>query len=294
MHELFGRHDPGPGHPERPQRYAAVEAAVAASGLPVKTAPPAPEGAMERVHPAKYLELLRSVAARGGGALDPDTALNAVSFDAASHASGAAVAAADEVLGGNLRDAFCAGRPPGHHAEAARGMGFCLVNHAAVAAAHARARGAERVAILDWDAHHGNGTQAIFYADPDVLYVSLHQWPHYPGSGAANERGTGAGEGATLNFPVPAGTGDDEFLALFAGSALPAVTHHRPDLVVVSAGFDAHAADPLCSLRLSAGAFGQMASALGELDAGRVYVLEGGYDLAALEESVGAVLAAIG
>jgi acetoin utilization deacetylase AcuC-like enzyme len=293
MHDLFGAHDPGPGHPERPQRYAAVEAAVAGSGLPVREAPTASREALELVHPPAYLDLLRSVAETGGGSLDPDTSLNGVSFEAAVHASGAAVAAVEEVLGGRLRDAFCAGRPPGHHAEHARAMGFCLLNHAAVAAAHARACSARRVAILDWYAHHGNGTQAIFAADPDVLYVSVHQWPHYPGTGAANERGVGPGEGATLNLPVPAGTGDAEYLDLFFGKALPAVVDHRPDLLIVSAGFDGHMADPLCSLALSAAAFGDMAAALGGLDAGRVYVLEGGYDLAALQESVGAVLAAL-
>jgi acetoin utilization deacetylase AcuC-like enzyme len=294
MHEMFGAHDPGAWHPERPARYVAVEAAVAAGGAQVVEAPPAPDGALELIHPAAYLDALRALCAAGGGSIDPDTAVVEASFEAASRASGGAVAAADAVLAGEMRDAFCAGRPPGHHAEPARAMGFCIVNHAAVAAAHAVARGAERVAVLDWDAHHGNGTQAAFWTDPDVLYVSLHQWPHYPGSGSVNERGGGPGEGATLNLPLAAGTSEEAFLHAFSEHALPAVRDHRPDLVVVSAGFDAHAADPLCDLRLTAGAFGRMASALGELDAGRVYVLEGGYDLAALEESVGEVLAATG
>jgi acetoin utilization deacetylase AcuC-like enzyme len=290
MHPLFGLHDPGPGHPERPERYAAVEAAVAASGLPVEAAPPAPEGAMERVHDPDLLAALRRLSEFGGGSLDPDTAVNEVSFEAAVHASGAAVAAAEAVLRGDIRDAFCAGRPPGHHAERARPMGFCIVNHAAVAAAHARALGAERVAVLDWDAHHGNGTEEIFAADPSVLYVSLHQWPHYPGTGAATDRGIGAGEGATLNLPVPAGIRDEEYLDLFSSRALPAIAGHQPDLIVVSAGFDAHADDPLCSLSLTEGAFARMAEAVGELDAGRVYVLEGGYNLPALRGSVEAVL----
>jgi|tagenome__1003787_1003787.scaffolds.fasta_scaffold20989276_3 acetoin utilization deacetylase AcuC-like enzyme len=293
MHPLFGLHDPGPGHPERPERYAAVEAAVAASGLPVTTATAAPEEALQRVHDPRLLAGLRRLSAMGGGCIDPDTAVNEVSFDAAAHASGAAIAATEAVLRGEIRDALCAGRPPGHHAERARPMGFCIINHAAVAAAHARALGAERVAVLDWDAHHGNGTEEIFAADPSVLYVSLHQWPHYPGTGAAGDRGVGPGEGATLNLPLPAGTGDEEYLEVFSSRALPAVVQHRPDLIIVSAGFDAHADDPLCSLRLTEGAFARMAEAVGELDAGRVYVLEGGYDLDALRASVEAVLGAL-
>jgi len=203
------------------------------------------------------------------------------------------VAAVDAVVEGEVDRAFCGGRPPGHHAERARAMGFCLINHASVAAAHARRSSAARVAILDWDAHHGNGTQAIFYDDPAVLYVSLHQWPFYPGTGAADERGAGAGEGATVNIPVPAGIGEADYLELFDDVALPAVRAFAPDLLIVSAGFDAHRDDPLCSLGLTAGAFGRMTESVADIGSGQVFVLEGGYDLDALEESVLAVLTAV-
>ena len=164
------------------------------------------------MHPAAYLLGIQALCEQGGGALDPDTVVNGVSFEAARHAAGGAAAAVDAVLGGEVESGFSLGRPPGHHAEPARAMGFCVVNHAAVAAERARELGAERVAIVDWDAHHGNGTQAIFWRDPDVLYASLHQYPHYPGTGSAGERGGGPGEGTTVNVPLAAGTGDAAFL----------------------------------------------------------------------------------
>ena len=290
MHPLFEGHDPGYGHPERPARYAAVERAVAAAGAPVEPAQEASRGDLEQVHDAAYLSAVERLAAFGGGHLDPDTAVNDVSFRAAVLASGAALAAVDAVIDGEIERAFCGGRPPGHHAERARAMGFCLINHAAVAAAHARRSSAARVAILDWDAHHGNGTQAIFYDDPSVLYVSLHQWPFFPGTGAADERGAGAGEGATVNVPVPAGIGEADYLELFDQVALPAVRSFAPDLLIVSAGFDAHRDDPLCSLGLTAGAFARMTESVADIGSGQVFVLEGGYDLGALEESVLAVL----
>ena len=293
MHPLFEGHDPGLGHPERPARYSAVERAVVASGAPVEPASEAPRGDLEQVHDAAYLTAVERLAAAGGGHLDPDTAVNDVSFRAAALASGAAVAAVDAVVEGEVDRAFCGGRPPGHHAERARAMGFCLINHASVAAAHARRSSAVRVAILDWDAHHGNGTQAIFYDDPSVLYVSLHQWPFYPGTGAAAERGAGSGEGTTVNIPVPAGIGEADYLELFDDVALPAVRAFAPDLLIVSAGFDAHRDDPLCSLGLTAGAFGRMTESVADIGSGQVFVLEGGYDLDALEESVLAVLTAV-
>jgi acetoin utilization deacetylase AcuC-like enzyme len=263
---------------------------VAAAGAPVESAVEAPRGDLEQVHDAAYLSAVERLAAAGGGHLDPDTAVNDVSFRAAALASGAALAAVDAVIDGEIERAFCGGRPPGHHAERARAMGFCLINHAAVAAAHARRSSAARVAILDWDAHHGNGTQAIFYDDPSVLYVSLHQWPFYPGTGAADQRGAGAGMGATVNVPVPAGIGEADYLELFDQVALPAVRLFAPDLLIVSAGFDAHRDDPLCSLGLTAGAFARMTESVADIGSGQVFVLEGGYDLDALEESVLAVL----
>jgi len=292
MTPAFRAHDPGPGHPESPQRYDAVAAAVTASGAEVVEPRPASPEALERVHDPRHLELLRRLAETGGGAIDPDTVVGPPSFDAARLASGAAVAAVNAVLDGEIDTAFCAGRPPGHHAEPARAMGFCLINHVAVAAAHARWRGVEKVAILDWDAHHGNGTQAAFWRDPSVLYVSLHQFPHYPGTGTPFERGDGAGEGTTVNLPLVAGTSEQHYLDTFRAMALPAIREFEPGLLCVSAGFDAHRDDPLCSLGLSAEAFGVMTEEVAEIGAGPVYVLEGGYNLAALEQSVAAVLAA--
>jgi len=290
MHDLFEQHDPGPGHPERPARYGAARAAVLASGAPVLPAPAAPRAALERVHGPAYLDLVERFCAGGGGGLDADTVVGEASWPAALRAAGGAIAAVDLVAGG-ASGAFGVGRPPGHHAERSRAMGFCIVNSVAVAAAHAReVLGMDRVAVLDWDAHHGNGTQAIFYDDAAVLYVSLHQYPFYPGTGAASERGAGAGEGATVNLPLPAGCVEHEYLAVFRDHALEALRRFRPQLLIVSAGFDAHRDDPLCELGLSSAAFGTMAAELGAIDCGRVFVLEGGYHLRALEQSVAAVL----
>jgi acetoin utilization deacetylase AcuC-like enzyme len=293
MADVFRRHDPGP-HPERPARYDAVSEAVARSGAEVAGVPPAPLEALLRIHDGGYLEALERICAAGGGALDPDTAVNEVSYEAAVRASGAAVSAVDAVLAGEISAGFTCGRPPGHHAERATPMGFCIVNHVAVAAAHARAQGVERVAVLDWDAHHGNGTQSSFWSDPTVLYVSLHEYPFYPGSGAASERGGGDGEGATVNIPLAPGTGKDAFLDAFRAQALPALRSFDPGLLLVSAGFDAHAADPLCHLGLDAEAFATMTRELRGIGAGPVMVLEGGYDLIALRDSTLAVLAALG
>jgi acetoin utilization deacetylase AcuC-like enzyme len=294
MCELFGRHDPGAGHPERPQRYTAVRAAVQAQGCPVEEAPAAAEEALQRVHAPDYLELVERFCQAGGGALDPDTVVTGVSWQAAVRAAGGAIAAVERAAADPGASAFSFGRPPGHHAEAARAMGFCIINSAAVAAAHARdVLGMERVAVLDWDAHHGNGTQAIFYDDAAVLYVSLHQHPFYPGSGGADQTGRGAGDGATVNIPLAAGSGEAAYLAAFRQRALPALTRFQPQLLIVSAGFDAHRDDPLCSLELTAAAFGTMATELREVCGGPAFVLEGGYDLGALEASVEAVLAAV-
>jgi acetoin utilization deacetylase AcuC-like enzyme len=246
------------------------------------------------VHAPAYLDLLERICAEGGGALDADTVVGTVSWQAAMHAAGGAVAAV-ELIAGGAGSAFSCGRPPGHHAESSRAMGFCIINSAAVAAAHAREHlGMQRVAVLDWDAHHGNGTQAIFYQDPRVLYVSLHQYPFYPGSGAASERGEGAGVGATLNLPLAAGSSEQQYLALFRDHALPALRAFQPELLIVSAGFDAHRDDPLCGLGLSSAAFGVMAAELDGIGCGRAFVLEGGYDLLGLEQGVAAVLASAG
>ena len=270
-------------------------AAVAESGWETEDAPAAPREAITRVHDPAHVARMRQLAEAGGGQLDPDTIASADSFDAAVHACGGAMAAVDAVLAGEATAAFSAGRPPGHHAERSRAMGFCLLNQVAVAAAHARERGVERVAVLDWDVHHGNGTEAIFWDDPAVLYVSLHQygWGFFPGTGAAADRGGPNATGATLNIPLEAGTGDDEYLTVFRELALPAIVAHRPEVVIVSAGFDAHADDPLGALRLSTETFGVMAGQLGDLQTPLALVLEGGYDLAALRAGVRATLGAL-
>ncbi|HEU0116960.1 MAG TPA: histone deacetylase [Thermomicrobiales bacterium] len=293
-------HDTG-GHPENPGRIRAIDAELARSGLlagrPELSFGPAPLAAVERVHDPAYVAALREFATRGGGYLDADTIVRPESFDVALLAAGAGIAAVDAVIDGAARRAFVLMRPPGHHATPRRGMGFCLLNSVAIAAEQARARGADRVFILDWDVHHGNGTQDAFWERGDVVFCSLHQWPLYPGTGAADERGAGAGRGATINLPLPPGSGDAAYLAAFAATVLPAIAAARPDLLLISAGFDAHAADPLANMRVTAEGFAalarQAAAAADEVCGGRVVaLLEGGYDPEALAASVAAVLRA--
>jgi acetoin utilization deacetylase AcuC-like enzyme len=283
-------HDPGRGHPERPERLRAVlDGVYAAADDAVVVLEPrlAARGEVERVHAPDYLDRLEQFCRQGGGPLDPDTAVSAESWDAALLAAGAGIAAVDALERGDGDAAFCAVRPPGHHALPARAMGFCLLNNVAITAAHLRARGAH-VLVLDWDAHHGNGTQDVFFADPGVLYVSLHEWPLYPGTGRLDEVGTGPGAGTTVNFPLPAGATGDVYLAAIDTVVAPVAEAFRPDWVLVSAGFDAHRADPLTGLALSAGDFADLtARVLGLAPPRRtVCFLEGGYDLAALRDSV--------
>ena len=243
------------------------------------------------MHDDAYLDSLDRALAGGWGQLDPDTFHSPGSRDAVLHAAGGAARLSRALMEGDARRGLALLRPPGHHAEADRAMGFCLINNVAVAAEAALLAGAERVAIVDWDVHHGNGTQHVFEERDDVLFISLHQWPFYPGTGSAEEIGRGAGRGRTANVPLPAGCGDAVYADAFRRIVLPLVRAHRPDLILVSAGFDAHRADPLAAMEVSADAYGAMTSALvAEADAighGRVgFVLEGGYDLAALEASV--------
>jgi acetoin utilization deacetylase AcuC-like enzyme len=294
----FLGHDTG-GHPEGPRRIAAIEAELARQGLlegrPNVPFGPAGLAALELVHDIRWLDALEEMALAGGGMVDDDTVVRADSWEVALLGAGAATAAVDAVLDGRAPSAFVLSRPPGHHATPTRGMGFCLLNNAAVAAAHARVRGLDRILILDWDVHHGNGTQDAFWDRADVFYASIHQSPLYPGTGAASERGAGDGAGFTLNVPLPAGSGDRAWLAALDESVLPIARAFRPDLVVVSAGFDAHAADPLASCRVSEAGFAAMAARVLELAdesaSGRlVAVLEGGYDPPALARSVSAVL----
>ena len=283
---------------ENPERFPAAVAGVEEAergGAPVRWRPcrQAEEGELLAAHTPRYLDRLRGLSDAGGGYLDPDTALGPGSFEAAALASGAACEAVESALGGE--PSFAAVRPPGHHAGADYAMGFCLLNHAAVAAAHARSLGVERVAVLDWDVHHGNGTQDIFYADETVLYLSTHRSPFYPGTGRVGETGEGAGRGFTANVPLPAGSGEDVFAAVFAGVLVPVLKEFGPGLVIVSAGYDADAADPLGGMRLEAGSFGRFAAlisaAAGETGAPPpAFVLEGGYDLDALTQSVAATV----
>jgi acetoin utilization deacetylase AcuC-like enzyme len=293
-------HDTG-NHPENASRIAAIEAELERQGLNedrlVLATRPAGMAALERVHDLSYLDEIEEISLLGGGDLDPDTLIRADSWEAALHAAGAAIAATDAVLDGHAGAAFAIARPPGHHAGPRKGMGFCLINNVAVAAAHALSRGLDRVLVLDWDVHHGNGTQDIFYESDRVFLLSLHQSPLYPGTGATSERGTGAGQGFTLNVPLPAGTTDPAYLRVFDEVAAPAIRAFRPDLLLVSAGFDAHAADPLAGMMLTEDGFGALAERAATLAAdlceGRlVAVLEGGYDPAALGRSVATTIRA--
>lgn len=296
-------HDAGAGHPERPERLrfaldavAAAQAAEAPELRVVERLEPVEESRLVLAHTPRYVERLLGMAGRSA-VLDPDTRIGPHSIEAARLAAQAALDAVRAVLAGDASGAVCLTRPPGHHAESARAMGFCVFNSAAVAAAAAIADlGCRRVLIFDPDVHHGNGTQEIFYARSDVLYVSLHQYPWYPWiSGAADETGIGAGHGHTVNVPLPAGCRDAEYALAMEEVVLPLVRAWRPDLVIVSAGFDAHAADPLAGMRLTAAGlrdlFGRLFTLLGDLDIPWAATLEGGYARNAVRDGVSAMLA---
>jgi acetoin utilization deacetylase AcuC-like enzyme len=289
-------HDPGAGHAESPARLSAVLDALrdACPDIDWREAPEASREQIERVHSPELVATVLDTPVSAPRRLDEDTVMSAASAGAALRACGAAVAAVDAVLGGEVDAAFCAVRPPGHHATATTAMGFCLFNQVAVAAAHAiAAHGMERVAIVDFDVHHGNGTQAIFEDDPRVLYASSHQSPLYPGTGAASEHGAGN----VFNFPLPPGSGSAPFRRAWSESLLPALRAFEPQLLLVSAGFDAHRLDPLADMRLEADDYAWLTGELVRLAVAccrgrRVSVLEGGYSLTALREcSVAHVLA---
>ncbi len=290
-------HDTG-GHPEQPARIVAIERELDARGWFGFSRVASPEvemGTLEAVHPPSHVLAIAALAARGGGHIDMDTVASAGSYEAALHAAGGAVQLVDLLLEGSAPCGFSAHRPPGHHALPSRAMGFCLFNNVAVAARHAlAARGLRRVMIVDWDVHHGNGTNDIFYESPEVLFVSIHQSPLYPGSGAASELGRGEGLGFTVNLPVPPGSGDDEFVGLVDGLAVPLARAFEPQLLLISAGYDAHADDPLADCRVSEAGYAAMTSALlavgSELGAPVGAVLEGGYALGALARSVAATM----
>ncbi|HVW23935.1 MAG TPA: histone deacetylase [Polyangiaceae bacterium] len=304
---LFVEHQaPGPGsapgaHPERPERLEAARqglfSALGESQMKALSPRDATAEELGRVHEPRYVEELARTSGRRGY-LDADTFYAPGSHAAAVRAAGGCIAMVEDVLAGNAAYGVALVRPPGHHARPGTAMGFCLLNNIAVAAAHARANSCARVAIVDWDVHHGNGTQEMFYDDPSVLYVSLHQWPLYPGTGARGEVGAGDGVGATVNVPLSPGAGDAAYVAAMDRIVAPAVAEFAPDLLLLSAGYDAHERDPLAAMRLTAWGYAEMTrrlvAAMPKGFAGRLgIVLEGGYDLSALQESLGATIAAL-
>jgi acetoin utilization deacetylase AcuC-like enzyme len=296
-HQDYLKHDTGAGHVEQPDRLRAIVNRLIATPLwkaLLHLQPqPAPREWMSTVHTERHIATVEERCKKGEVILDEgDTHVCPVSFDVALLAAGGVLRGVDELMSGRAEAVFCAIRPPGHHAETARAMGFCLFNNVACAARYAQKRyGVERIAILDWDVHHGNGTQEIFYEDNSVFYISLHQYPFYPGTGSAEETGEGKGEGFTLNCPMKAGSGDREYREAFMRKILPSLHAFKPDLIMISAGFDAHRDDPLANINLTDESFAWMTEALKEVaqkyGSGRIVsVLEGGYNLQALAVSV--------
>jgi acetoin utilization deacetylase AcuC-like enzyme len=291
-------HVAGAHHPERPERLSAVVDGIDHAGLREVLVPHVPEPAsieaLERVHDPAYVAAVRSFCLTGGGNLDADTGVVPASYEAALLAAGSGLDAIAALREGRVESALCAVRPPGHHARPAAAMGFCLFNNVAVAAAALAAVG-ERVLIVDVDVHHGNGTEEIFYAEPDVAYASLHEWPLYPGTGDVTDVGHGPGTGTTLNVPVPAGATGDVYLAAIDALIVPYAEVFAPTWLLISLGFDAHRADPLAGVSLSAGDFGAIVTVLrGLVPPGRcLAMLEGGYDLAAVAASSAASVAAL-
>jgi acetoin utilization deacetylase AcuC-like enzyme len=298
--ERFAEHQTPPGHPESPERAEVMDLVAAEwlrQGGELVAPPPVTNEQLARVHAEAYLQRIAD-AAGTARALDQDTYTSPETYDIARLAAGAAVEAVERVIGGPHRQAFALVRPPGHHAERTRAMGFCIYNNVAVAAAHARAMGIDRVAIVDFDVHHGNGTQHMFEGSKDVLYVSTHQYPYYPGTGAAGEIGLGAGEGYTVNVPLEAGAVDADYQLAFSELILPILRQFNPNLLLVSAGFDAHERDPLGGMRVTSEGFSAMTLALREVAeeccAGRIAaVTEGGYDLRALAETLRGVVSVL-
>lgn len=296
-HPAYLEHDMGAGHPESPNRLRAIMQQLETSGTAARLIRIEPRKAEDewitQVHTPDYVAALSRYAPTSGRvSLDPDTSMSPGSLSAAYMAAGGALAAVDAIVAGEVDHVFCAVRPPGHHAEAGRAMGFCLFNNVAIAARYVQKKhGFKRVLIVDWDVHHGNGTQHSFEDDPSVLFFSTHQYPHYPGTGRATEQGQGAGEGCTINVPMEAGEGDDEYRAIFHKALVPAADAFNPDFVIISAGFDAHKDDPLASMGLTEAGYADLTRIVAEIAKrhakGRILSsLEGGYNLKALSASV--------
>ena len=296
--DICFEHQPSGNHPERPDRLSAVldglERAQLDSTITKLQAEPVDEGLVLQVHDPELVYELKEISEQGGGVVDADTRMSSASWQAALVAAGAGLQAVNELQKGTATSAFCAVRPPGHHATISKSMGFCLLNNVAVTAKKLRDQG-EKVLIVDYDAHHGNGTQDVFYSDPAVLFISLHQMPLYPWTGVVNERGIGDGEGTTLNIPLHPGTTGDVYLSAWEKLALPIVQKFAPTWLIISAGFDAHRRDPLTDLGLTSGDYNLLTSQIIQtVPAGRRLVfLEGAYDLKALELSTCAVLHAL-
>jgi acetoin utilization deacetylase AcuC-like enzyme len=294
-------HDTG-AHPERAERIRAVDRALSAVdwlGWERVESPQVEQTVLEQIHPATYIDSIARFVEAGGGALDPDTIASPGTLTAALHAAGGAVAAVDAVLRDGVGVTASLHRPPGHHAEAARAMGFCFFNNVAVAARHAiDALGCSRVMIFDWDVHHGNGTNDIFHGSDEVLFVSAHEWPLYPGTGPATDVGSGRGEGFTVNLPLPGRSGDEVWCSIAEHVVAPLAAAFAPELVLISAGFDAHADDPLATCRVTDDGFAAMAGTVRRFAAGVGapvgMVLEGGYDVDALGRSVVRVMEVLG
>jgi acetoin utilization deacetylase AcuC-like enzyme len=287
-HELSLHHRTPRGHPERIERVTAAVAGLRGVATDVidLVAPRVDRDLLEQVHASDYIDDFHAFCTSGGGSIDADTFAVPATWDAALHAAGGGPAAVNALDRGAADTAFVAVRPPGHHAERQQAMGFCFFNNVAITAAYLRSRG-ERVAIVDWDVHHGNGTQHTFYGDPEVLYVSLHEFPFYPGTGWVTEVGSGPGAGTTVNIPIPAATPNASYLGAFERIAIPIITEFAPDWILISAGYDAHRSDPLGGLMLASADYASMAAALAAIVPTRhiVSFLEGGYDLDAVAES---------
>jgi len=300
--DAFLKHDTG-YHPESAQRLESIRSHLQEQGLWENVREAEREATVEEIaaiHEPRYVAACRKVAEHGGGMLDPDTAVSPGSYEAAVKAAGALLDAADAVMDGAAPSAFCAVRPPGHHALSAQGMGFCIFNNIAIAVRYLQNRhGLRKIAIVDWDVHHGNGTQDAFYADPSVLFFSIHRYPFYPGTGDADETGTGEGEGATINRPVGYSISREDYVAAFQEVLTGPVTDFGPEFILISAGFDAHANDPIAGLNLEHEDFGtltEIVKRVAERTCGgrMVSTLEGGYSLSDLPKCVASHLAALG